>query len=322
MSARDQARQEALGNMVSPMLVPVPMAGTAAERLEKVARRVLAHKTAATAPAPIALLGWAFRPLARLGGYRWYMNHQHRLHMLVSYVRGPEEQVSFGASRVVSAIPAGVAEGGNLTVYFEVLSYAGTLTVTAITDPDHFPRAHVLADAMRAEFDLMIANEPAGSGPSALAVPGATLQPARMEYVDRRFAPATFVRLDRAESLRLLASVPVGRLILTVGALPTVRPMNFAVIDDRIVLRTAADSAISRGVDQAVVAFEADQLDGDKGTGWSVTVTGRATHVTDAEAISRYRAVPLAPWAPGDREQFVTISTELIEGRQITRAPG
>jgi diacylglycerol O-acyltransferase / wax synthase len=164
VSGRGQAGREALGNMVSPMLVPVPMASAPGERLEQVAGHVLAHKAAATAPAPIALLGGVFRPLARLGGYRWYMNHQHRLHTLVSHVRGPAEQVSFGGSAVVSAIPAGVADAGNLTVYFEVLSYAGTLTVTAITDPDHFPRTDLLADAMRAEFDLMIANAPGRIG--------------------------------------------------------------------------------------------------------------------------------------------------------------
>ena len=36
-------------------------------------------------------------------------------------------------------------------------------------------------------------------------------------------------RLDRAESLRLIAGVPVGRLIFTMNALPAVRPMNFAL---------------------------------------------------------------------------------------------
>jgi diacylglycerol O-acyltransferase len=41
-------------------------------------------------------------------------------------------------------------------VYFEVLSYAGTLTVTAIADPDHFPEPGTLSDALRVEFDLII----------------------------------------------------------------------------------------------------------------------------------------------------------------------
>ena len=35
--------------------------------------------------------------------------------------------------------------------------------------------------------------------------------------------------------------------------------------------------------------------------------------VTYAEAVARYRTVPLVPWAPGARDQFVTISTELAQ---------
>jgi hypothetical protein len=42
-------------------------------------------------------------------------------------------------------------------------------------------------------------------------------------------ARGEFIRLDRADSMSLLASVRVGRLIFTVNALPTVRLMNFAV---------------------------------------------------------------------------------------------
>jgi hypothetical protein len=49
-------------------------------------------------------------------------------------------------------------------------------------------------------------------------------------------------RLDRGECLRLLGSVPVGRLIFTVNALPTVRPMDFALADELIMLRTAQES--------------------------------------------------------------------------------
>ena len=102
------------------------------------------------------MLGWLFRPLAALGGYHWYMNHQHRFHTLVSHVRGPAEQVTFGGSPITSAIPVGLAEGGNITVYFELLSYAGTLTLTAIIDPDHFPDPATLTDALHAELDQII----------------------------------------------------------------------------------------------------------------------------------------------------------------------
>jgi len=124
-------------------------------------------------------------------------------------------------------------------------------------------------------------------------------------------AAGEFARLRRAECLRLLASVPVGRLIFTVNALPTVRPMNFVLVDGLIVLRTTAQSTATRKIDHAIVAFEADELDVANCSGWSVIVTGRAEVVKDAEMITRYRAVPLVPRAPGVRDQFVTITTEL-----------
>jgi diacylglycerol O-acyltransferase len=167
VSGRRPGSGPPLGNMVSPMLVAVPATGDVAERLEQVAAQVRAHKAAATGPPPIAVLGWLFRPLAALGGYRWYMNHQHRFHTLVSHVRGPAGPVTFGRSQVISAIPVSVAEGGNVTVYFGVLSYAGTLTLTAITDPDHFPDLDTLTDALRAELDLII-HHPAPLRPTAI----------------------------------------------------------------------------------------------------------------------------------------------------------
>ena len=157
-----------LGNMVSPLLVAVPATGDVPDRLRQVAAQVRAHRQAATGPPPIALLGWLFRPLAALGGFRWYMDHQHRFHTLVSHVRGPVEPVTFGECPITSAIPAGVGPGGNIPVYFEVLSYAGTLTVTAIGDPAQFPELDALTDALRTEFDLII------QAVSAPVMPGAS----------------------------------------------------------------------------------------------------------------------------------------------------
>jgi hypothetical protein len=61
-------------------------------------------------------------------------------------------------------------------------------------------------------------------------------------------AQGEFTRLDRTESLRLLAGVPVGRLIFTVNALPVVRPVNFALVDGLIVLpgTTSGGREVSR----------------------------------------------------------------------------
>ena len=138
-----------------------------------------------------------------------------------------------------------------------------------------------------------------------------------MDHAASLAAQDEFIRLDRAESFRLLAGVPLGRLIFTSNALPAVRPMNFALVDGLIVLRTAVGTTVARKVHDMIVAFEADDLDPATSSGWSVTVTGRAALVTDSSTIARYQAVALVPWAPGVRDQFVTITTELVEGLRV-----
>jgi hypothetical protein len=153
VSGRGAGDRSDLGNMVSPLLVEVPVTGDLGARLQQVAARIRVDKASAAGPPPIALLGWLFRPLARLGVYRWYMLHQHRFHVLVSHVRGPESVVSFAGVPIVAATPLVVGEGGNTTVTFEILSYAGTLTVTAIADADHWPDLDRLTAALGSELD-------------------------------------------------------------------------------------------------------------------------------------------------------------------------
>ena len=147
-----------MGNLVSPMLVNIPTSGDVGERLAQVEAAVRAHRAAATGPPPIAILGGLFRLLARLGGYRFYMNHQHRFHTLVTHVRGPVDPVTLGGHLVNAAIPVGVGEGGNMTAYFEVLSYAGVLTIAMIVDPDHGPNLDDLTRRLQSELDSIIAS--------------------------------------------------------------------------------------------------------------------------------------------------------------------
>jgi len=155
VAGRRSASAAQLGNQVAPMLVTVPVTGAPEQRLRQVAAAVRAGKAMATGPPPIAVLGPLFRVAAALGAYRWYLNHQHRLHTLVSSVRGPDRPVTFGGATVTAVIPVAVAGAGNLTATFDVLSYAGTVTITAIADPDHFPDLPALTDGLRAELALL-----------------------------------------------------------------------------------------------------------------------------------------------------------------------
>jgi diacylglycerol O-acyltransferase len=158
VSGRRRRGGPAAGNLVSPMLVDVPTGGYVGERLWQVEADVRAHKAAATGPPPIAIMGGLFRLLARLGAYRFYMNHQHRFHTLVTHVRGPAEPVTLSGHQVSAAIPIAVAEGGNITVHFEVLSYADMLTIVVIVDPDHGPDLDDLTRRLQSELESIIAS--------------------------------------------------------------------------------------------------------------------------------------------------------------------
>jgi nitroimidazol reductase NimA-like FMN-containing flavoprotein (pyridoxamine 5'-phosphate oxidase superfamily) len=129
-------------------------------------------------------------------------------------------------------------------------------------------------------------------------------------------------RLPDAECLRLIASVPVGRIVYTLRALPAVEPVNFAVRDGDIVFRTEPGGPLAAAVRDAVVAFEADELDVARRAGWSVTIVGTAREVTDPADVARLRQAGLGPSAPGEREQFVRITPGIITGRWLHHACG
>jgi Pyridoxamine 5'-phosphate oxidase len=130
--------------------------------------------------------------------------------------------------------------------------------------------------------------------------------------------------LPREAAMRLLASVPVGRLVFTHQALPAIRPVNHLVDDDTIVIGLTPGSAIaaSTGSGGTVVAYEADALDLDGRLGWTVIVVGVARLVTEADAVLRYRA-RLRPWLSGAMTDIVEISSEIVTAYELVpRLPG
>src|SRR5688572_7047714 len=103
--------------------------------------------------------------------------------------------------------------------------------------------------------------------------------------------------LPPGECLRLLAATSVGRVGVSVGALPAILPVNYVLDGDRIVFRTGAGAKLASAVRNAVVCFEVDRVDETWQSGWSVLVTGMATELTGADA-ERARSLPLHPWNP------------------------
>ncbi len=144
-----------LGNDVAVLVIEIPGSGSFTDRLRLISARVRAARAISAAPSPAALVGPLFRAIAAMGGYRVYLRRQHRFHTIISNVRGPGQLLSLAGSPVESIVPIAVEDLGNVTVIFVALSYAGTLTVSVIADPDQVPDLPVLMDALQTEFDAV-----------------------------------------------------------------------------------------------------------------------------------------------------------------------
>ena len=125
--------------------------------------------------------------------------------------------------------------------------------------------------------------------------------------------------LDRADCLRRLAQAGVGRVSTTVGALPTIFPVNYALLDDDIVFRTDAGTNLAAAVLDAVIAFEIDDIDpGPPPDGASSSsATPARSRVPTSSPGRTAPAQPLA--ARGPTETVLRMSTEVIDGRPSAR---
>jgi uncharacterized protein len=125
--------------------------------------------------------------------------------------------------------------------------------------------------------------------------------------------------LGREECLDLLASVPVGRVGISVDALPVVLPVNFCFDrpNERLVIRTAAGTKLRAAFGGAVVAFEVDQFDPMGHSGWSVLVRGRSEVLTDPSELRSTARFPLRPWGDEESDHWVTIAVEMLSGRRV-----
>jgi len=123
------------------------------------------------------------------------------------------------------------------------------------------------------------------------------------------------------ECLRLLASVPVGRVGFVAGGEVVILPVNHVVDGQDVIFRTAQGSKVSAAEGQDRVTFEADHYNKQTRSGWSVLVTGHA-EVVDAEEDIERLSLGLSrlgayPWVTAVRHPFwIRIRPASVSGRQ------
>lgn len=123
--------------------------------------------------------------------------------------------------------------------------------------------------------------------------------------------------IDRERCFRLLQMHTFGRVAVACTDGPAIFPVNYTMDGDRVLFRTAAGTKFDAAVRGERVAFEIDATDPVYQTGWSVVLTGRALEVTDPVQMERISALPLRPWAQGERSHWVEVVPETVSGRRI-----
>jgi len=149
--------------------------------------------------------------------------------------------------------------------------------------------------------------------PATLLGAGANVPPGQCRPAGLRFVR----KLMPAECRRLIARGGVGRIAFGTLNGPVVVPVNFAVLADTLVVRTAEGTVIDGHADEQV-ALEVDHIDEALCQGWSVLVRGAAHRVAHPAELRRLQEeAAVWPWAGGEREVYVRIVPREITGRRI-----
>lgn len=133
-----------------------------------------------------------------------------------------------------------------------------------------------------------------------------------------RFDRNGLMILSRQECLELLGHASVGRIAVSMNALPAIFPVNFGLRGEEVVFRTGTGMKLAAAVTNSVVAFEVDEIDYERHSGWSVLVVGTASEILGAAELEEAEQLNLRPWAHGvEQTRYIHIDTKMISGRRL-----
>ncbi len=125
-------------------------------------------------------------------------------------------------------------------------------------------------------------------------------------------------RIDPDDCIALLATTDLGRVGLTIDALPAIRPIRYAIQGNHLVFRAARPSRLQRAAAGQIVAFQADHGGAESGVGWTVHVLGQCNEIISEREIEQLELLPLPSWHRGNgSDAWMQLSLERISGERI-----
>lgn len=122
--------------------------------------------------------------------------------------------------------------------------------------------------------------------------------------------------LSTAECQGYLALSSLGRVAVTVNALPVILPVFYIYRDGAIWFFTEEGTKLAAATISSVVAFEIDFC--DQHGGWSVMVLGTSNEVVDMALVASVREEMSSPAALGPLDFLVCIPAQQISGRSFS----
>ena len=128
--------------------------------------------------------------------------------------------------------------------------------------------------------------------------------------------------IGEEECFDLLQSQDLGRLAIVHDGRPEIFPVNYAVSDGIIAIRTGLGVKLNYA-SLAHVAFEVEDIDLETREGWVVEVRGFAEEITDAANpwAERARDSVGQPWVTGPHEHYISITHSQVTGRRLRPPP-
>ncbi|MBV8528415.1 MAG: pyridoxamine 5'-phosphate oxidase family protein [Candidatus Dormibacteraeota bacterium] len=123
--------------------------------------------------------------------------------------------------------------------------------------------------------------------------------------------------LTRDQCFALLGTVAIGRVGVSIDALPVILPVNFVVLEDWILFRTVPGTKLDAAMRRSVAAFEADDHAPDGSWGWSVLIRGFAHDLRDGRGVPAAGALHPWPFPHGEANHVVGIEATMVTGRRF-----